>query len=85
MGTLKVKSWDPEQGDHVIIEEENFDPSWMEKFDPDPEEPSSSSSYAQLTVAELKAELDERGIKHDSGMRKAELLALLDANDQEGG
>lgn len=38
---------------------------------------AADSGPADLTVAEIKAKLDELKIDHKSGMSKAELLALL--------
>ena len=39
-------------------------------------------SWADCTVAELKAELDERGISYTSKHVKADLVSLLDADDE---
>jgi hypothetical protein len=41
-------------------------------------------SWNVYTVAELKTELDNREIQYDSGARKADLVALLEADDEAG-
>lgn len=47
-------------------------------------EEEEEASYADWTVAELKSELDTRGVEYDSSAKKADLVAALDANDAEG-
>lgn len=39
------------------------------------------SLYADYTVEQLKAELDERRIEHKSGLKKAELIKLIEDDD----
>lgn len=39
--------------------------------------------YNDFTVAELKAELDTRGLAHSHATKKAELVALLEADDAD--
>lgn len=40
--------------------------------------------YKDMTVAELKAELEQREIEIPAKPKKAELIALLEADDEEG-
>lgn len=47
-----------------------------------PVETAVTIDYNKLKKAELNAELDKRGIAHDSDATNAELAALLVANDQ---
>lgn len=35
MGVIKVKPWGDDQGDHVLIEEEDFDPDFHEAIEPE--------------------------------------------------
>ena len=46
---------------------------------PYPEEKPEEKTEGQLTVAELKAALTEKGIEIPAGAKKADLQALLDA------
>lgn len=46
---------------------------------PDPALPVHN--YSSMTKAELNAELDKRGIKHDAKAANAELMALLEKSD----
>jgi hypothetical protein len=39
--------------------------------------------HSSKTVAELKAELDKRGIAYEAGHKKADLVGLLEDNDGE--
>ncbi len=55
----------------VVVNEADFDPETMERW----EEPKGS---AALTVAQLKAALDAKGVPVPEGAKKAELVALLD-------
>lgn len=41
--------------------------------------------YDQLTVAELKDELDSRGVDYPSSALKADLVELLEENDADSG
>lgn len=76
--TIRIKSTHPaSQGDFVEINETDYDPSKHELFDETPASPNS-----ELTVAELKAALTEKGIAFDDKAKKPELLALLDASDK---
>ena len=44
---------------------------------------NEDSEYSDLTKDELKEELDKRDIEYKSNAKKAELVALLDENDEE--
>ncbi len=70
---IKVKPWGQDQGDHVLLNESDFNPDFHVRLDDD------SSASAGLKVAELRAALTERGIEIPEGAKKAELQALLDA------
>ena len=42
------------------------------------EEIEESIDYSQYTVAELKSIADEKGIKYNSTIKKADLIALIE-------
>lgn len=42
-----------------------------------------TTNYSSLTVPEIKAELEERGISYTSSMNKAALIELLENDDKE--
>ena len=44
MATLKVKSWHESQGDHVIIDEENFDPEIHQLYEDEKTEEKPKST-----------------------------------------
>lgn len=44
---------------------------------------SEESDYSSWTVAELKAELDNREIEYAASAKKAELIEALETNDAE--
>lgn len=73
--TIKVKAWDPEQGDHVVINEADFDAEKHELFEESgaPKKPSDG-----LKVDDLKAALTAKGVEIPEGAKKADLAALLD-------
>jgi hypothetical protein len=43
---------------------------------------ATTSDYNDLTVDELKTELDNRGVAYDSGDRKADLVQALEEDDR---
>lgn len=45
----------------------------------DPQE--AADSQGDLTVAQIKARLDELGVEYDKGAKKADLLALLEQHE----
>lgn len=51
------------------------------KGKPADSEEVEETEYESMTVAELKAELDERGVEYASGALKADLIAALEEND----
>lgn len=54
------------------------------KFHEDtPAKPEKADGGSSITVAELKATLDELGIQYGANMKKAELQALLDADRED--
>jgi hypothetical protein len=46
-------------------------------------EGAEDAAYESMTVAELKAELDTRGIDYASAARKADLIDLLEQDDAQ--
>ena len=48
------------------------------------EEQTDAETWDDLTVAELKAELDERQIEYPSKALKADLVEILNADDEGG-
>lgn len=77
MGILKVKPWGNDQGDHVLINEADFNPDFHEPF----EAPTVDKTKAP-TVDELRAALTEKGIDIPDGAKKGDLKALLDAANE---
>ena len=41
----------------------------------------AADSQGDLTVAQIKARLDESGVEYDKGAKKADLLALLEQHE----
>jgi hypothetical protein len=77
MKTVNVKPWGKDQGDFVVINEEDFDPSKHELLDGSA--PSSDGGKGP-TAAELKEALTAKGIDFKGNASKAELQALLDGS-----
>lgn len=75
MKLLKVKPWGEDQGDHVLINEEDFNPDVHELFDGKP----ADGSLESKTAAELKAIATERGLSFSGNVSKAKLLEMLAA------
>lgn len=46
-------------------------------------EATDSIDYSSYTVAQLKEELDNKGISYTNTMKKADLMALLEESDKE--
>lgn len=76
MKTIKVKPWGPEQGDFVLINEEDFNPDFHALLDA-----AESDKPKVLSIDELRAALTEKGVEFPVSAKKAELKALLDAAD----
>lgn len=74
--TIQVKAWGTEQGDFVLINEEDFNPDFHTLLDA--AEPDKQKA---LNVEEIRAALTEKGVEFPVGAKKAELKALLDAAD----
>jgi hypothetical protein len=74
MKTIKIKPSHESQGDHVLINEADFNPDLHELLDgaPAADEPKS------MTAAELKEALTAKGIEFRGNASKADLQALLD-------
>jgi hypothetical protein len=74
MATIKIRPSSPDQGEYVLIEEEDFDPDIHERLGED------------LTSAQIREKLDAAGIKYKSSASKVELLEALNEgkkNDPE--
>lgn len=71
---VKVKSDSVEAG-FIVINESDFDEKLHELF----EEGTDGAKKADLTVAQIKEALTEKGIDIPDGAKKADLLALLNA------
>lgn len=81
MKTIKVKPWGKDQGDHVVINEADFDPSFHTLLDEAGKistEPADNAPSKGLTVDQIKAALVEKGIEVPDGAKKPELAKLLD-------
>lgn len=95
MGTINVKPWGQDQGDFVVIEEENFDPAFHVRLDDDGAEEktvtgtgasqvATTTPETPVTAAMLRNALDARGIKYKPQASKAQLQALLDEATKQG-
>lgn len=71
--TVKIMPTSKEQGDFVVINEDDFDSAVHTLFKEKPE------ADVEMTKAELQAALDEKGITYKLGASKVELQALLTA------
>lgn len=58
MATIKVKPWGKDQGDYVVIEEENFNAEFHERIDA-PVKTTELSEADKARVAELLGKLDD--------------------------
>ena len=74
MKTIQVKTWGKDQGDFVLINEEDFDPDFHELLDA-----ADSTKVKALSIDELRAALTEKGIEFPADAKKAELKALFEA------
>jgi hypothetical protein len=70
--TIKIKPSHESQGDHVLINEDDFDPEKHERFD------EAHPSEKAMTVAEMRDALTAKGVQFDPALRKGELRALLE-------
>ncbi len=81
MKTIKVMPWGDDQGDFVLINEDDFDASVHKAYDEGakkaPSQPKAPS------VDELRAALTAKGIEIPEGAKKADLQALLDKANAE--
>lgn len=83
---MRVKPWGQGQGDFVEINVEDFNPDFHQPLDA-AEKPAGTGDPAvtppkALTVAELRAALEAKGVEIPDGAKKAELQALLDAAEK---
>lgn len=76
MKTMKIKPSHESQGDHVVINEEDFDPALHEAIDSDKREDFPQKA----SIGDLRDALTAKGIEIPDGAKKADLQALLDAN-----
>ncbi len=77
MKTIKVQPWGEDQGDFVLINEEDFDESIHKRFEADAKKAEKSPG-----IADLRAALTEKGIEFPADAKKADLQALLEAGNQ---
>jgi len=77
--TIKVKPWGAGQGDHVLINKDDFDAEKHEHFEAADSVSADANGDGKLTVPELRAALTAKQIPFPEGAKKAELKALLDA------
>lgn len=76
MKLLKVKPWGEDQGDHVLINEEDFNPEVHELFD---STPVGDLRLDELPVADLKAMATAKGLTFPGNVSKAKLIELINA------
>lgn len=81
MKTIQVKPWGQDQGDYVIINEEDFDPKVHQLLDAAPAGGKGGAKPSDgMKVEEIKAALAAKDIEIPEGVTlKADLAALLDA------
>lgn len=77
MKTVKVQPWSEDQGDFVLINEEDFDEGVHKRF-----EDGAKKVDKAPGIAELRAALTEKGIEFPADAKKADLQALLDASNE---
>lgn len=75
MAVIKVKPWGKDQGDHVLINEEDFNPDVHELYGA----PPKGKDYSKMKVDEIKALLTEKGITFDAADKKEDLIKLIPA------
>jgi len=75
MKTIKVKPWGEGQGDHVVINESDYDPKVHKLLD---EADDSDKPSKGLTVDQIRDALKAKGIEAPEGAKKADLAKLLD-------
>ena len=74
--TIRVKPWGGGQGDHVVINEADFNPELHTLLDG--AEGEADGGQKAMSAAELKKALTEKGIEFRGNASKAALQALLD-------
>lgn len=80
MKTIQVMPWGEDQGDFVVINEEDFDPSVHKRYEEGAKKAAATPKGP--TIDEMRAALTEKGIEIPEGAKKADLQALLDASNQ---
>jgi hypothetical protein len=73
---------EPDEPDSVL--EQKTKAAAGESTDEEVEPEDDEDTWDNYTVAELKSELDNRGLEYDSGARKADLVKLLEDDDEAG-
>jgi hypothetical protein len=84
MGTIQVKPWGEDQGEYVLINEEDFVEGEHELFAPKKltakeQKALDAANEAAGKLDATKAALTEKGITFDENADQAALQALLDA------
>ncbi len=74
MKTIKIKPSHESQGDHVLINEVDFNPDLHVLLDGAP----AANEPKAMTAADLKEALTAKGIEFRGNASKADLQALLD-------
>ncbi|WP_052506143.1 hypothetical protein [Pseudomonas sp. MRSN 12121] len=72
MKLIKVKPWGEGQGDFVHINEEDFNPDFHELLD------EAGKSGKALSIDEIRAALNAKGVTFEAGAKKPALQKLLD-------
>ncbi|WP_237133803.1 hypothetical protein [Pseudohongiella sp. O18] len=68
MNTIKVKPWGEGQGDHVVINEEDFNPEFHKKLDDD----DSPAAGRGPTVKDITKILEDGGVEIPKTAKKKE-------------
>ena len=74
--TKKIMPSDPEQGEFIVINAEDFDPAIHTEYVEPEAEAEPADLTAQLTKAEIIADLEGMSVAFDPRAAKADLLAL---------
>lgn len=82
--TMLVKPWGEEQGDHVVINVDDFDPNFHTPLEGAEKTAGGEGGTApqNLTAAQLKEALTAKGIEFKGNASKAELQALLEGAEK---
>lgn len=79
INVIKVQPWGEDQGDFVIINEDDFDPEFHKLIGDD--SPSGADLKTKLTAAEIKVKLTDLGVEFKGNASRDALQAQLDEHE----